>query len=410
MPVDTTEQPTDPSLTELFYHSETVRFVYWRRFSGVKFTVAMVAIVTVVSFVTGLSALSQEELIVRGPIGEFFPQILPVVQFGGVLFGFLLAVVTLGLRRQKRVAWVLGVLALPLLIVIPLASLQSTHIPLLGLIVVTFPLLIYNRAHFEASLNLTSLQLASLGSIVGVLAYGTIGSYAMRDQFIELHTWTDSAYYVLVTIATVGYGDITPTTAQAKWFSLSVIIFGTGAFTAAIGALVIPAIEKRMASAVGNIKPSELSLMEDHILVLGYSDITDSLIHQLTDTVDVIVVTADPDEAALIDDRDINVLTGDPTDEAVLSEAAIEYARGIVVATRNDANDVLAILAARTLNPDVRIVAAANEPRNARKLNEVGADEVISPSDLGGILLGKSILEETALEDLINRLTSTDEE
>ena len=387
-----TTPPSDTALERLFYHGEKVRLVYWREFSGAKTAVLLTGLVAVLAFVTGLSNLSRE---VRydGPLAAVIPGDPGFVQFTGVLLAFVLAGLVFGLQRRKRLAWYLTLLTLPLVTLLPLTTFQTTDVPLLVLLAVAVPLLFVNRSAFDQRIELSSLQIASLSSVLGVGLYGTVGSYVLREQFGELETWGDAVYYVIVTVATVGYGDITPLTTEAKWFSLSVIVFGTGAFTVAIGALIVPAIEKRMAAAFGNMTPSELSLLEDHVLVLGYGDITESLLEELADETDVVVVTPDSDRASALDDRDVNVLTDDPTDESVLEAARIGDASGVVVATRDDARDVLTILAARKANPEVRIVAAANDRRHVDKLEQVGADEVISPMEIGGRLLGRSILD-----------------
>ena len=387
-----TTPPSDTALERLFYHGEKVRLVYWREFSGAKTAVLLTSLVAVLTFVTGLSNLSRE-LRYDGPLAAVIPGDPGFVQFTGVLLAFVLAGLVFGLQRRKRLAWYLTLLTLPLVTLLPLTTFQTTDVPLLVLLAVAVPLLFVNRSAFDQRIELSSLQIASLSSVLGVGLYGTVGSYVLREQFGELETWGDAVYYVIVTVATVGYGDITPLTTEAKWFSLSVIVFGTGAFTVAIGALIVPAIEKRMAAAFGNMTPSELSLLEDHVLVLGYGDITESLLEELADETDVVVVTPDSDRASALDDRDVNVLTDDPTDESVLEAARIGDASGVVVATRDDARDVLTILAARKANPEVRIVAAANDRRHVDKLEQVGADEVISPMEIGGRLLGRSILD-----------------
>lgn len=395
-----TPDSSEPALERLFYHSERIRLIYWDEFSGAKTAVLLTGFVAVLAFVTGLSNLSQPDVTYDGPLAAAIPGDPGLVQFTGVLFAFVLVGLVFGLQRRKRLAWYLTLAVLPLVTLLPLTTFQTTDVPLLLSILVALPLLFVNRGAFDQRIELSSLQIASLSSIVGVGLYGTVGSYVLQDQFGGLDTWTDSLYYVIVTIATVGYGDITPLTTGAKWFSLSVILFGTGAFTVAIGALIVPAIEKRMAAAFGTMTPSELTLLEDHVLVLGYSDITESLLDELADQVDVVVVTPDADEASTLNDRDVNVLTDDPTHEETLSDARIDDASGVVVATRDDANDVLAILAARKSNPEVRIVAAANDQQHVDKFEEVGADEVISPMEIGGRLLGRSILEEASAESL----------
>ena len=377
----------------MFYPVDRIPFVEWREFSGAKPTVALVAAVTVLAFVTGLSNLSQPQAIVGGPLGAVVPGARVFVRFAGVLLAFPLALVTFGLSRRRRVAWVAAVGLVPVFAVFPFIDARPTEIPLFLLVLTTVPLLVANREEFDTALALSSLQIASLTSILGVVLYGTVGSYGLRDQFFELQGWGDAFYYVIVTIATVGYGDITPRTAEAELFSLSVILFGTGAFTVAVGALIGPAIESRMASAFGTMTASELALLEDHVVVLGYGDVTESFLDQVADGTDLVVVTTDTDAAARLSDAGVEVLTDDPTDESALEDARLDAARGVAVASDDDATNVLAVLAARNVNPDVRIVAVANGDTHVGKLDSVGADEVIDLRSIGGRILGATVLD-----------------
>ncbi|MFC7076902.1 NAD-binding protein [Haloarcula halophila] len=394
----------EPALEEVFYPAERVPFVEWGAFSGGKSTVLATGVVTLVSFLTGLSHLSEATPTLDGPLTVVLAVPPAVVQFGGVLFAFVLGIVTVGLQRRKRIAWRVAVVLVPALAAIPLLTLQTTDVPLLAAIVLAVPLLVRNRDRFDQSVDLSPLQLASLLSIVGVVMYGTVGAYGLRDQFTgEPMSWADAFYFVMVTIATVGYGDFTPTTPEAKLFSLSIILFGTGAFTVAVGALVGPLIESRMANAFGIMTASELTLLDDHVVVLGYGDVTDSLLDELTDETDLVVVTDDADVAASLDE-DLNVLTEDPTDETVLSDARVDAARGVVVGSDDDARDVLAVLAAKRVNPEVRVVAAATEEKHVEKFESVGADEIINPRTIGGQLLGRSVLDEAATESVVEDL------
>jgi len=402
--VDRTDTQTEAALEELFYPDEKIPFIDWEQFSGARPTVVLTGIITLLAFVTGLSNLSQTTIALDGPLVSVLPVSVGFARFAGVLIAFLLGPVIVGLRRRKRLAWRVAVVALPVLAVLPLTTLQTTDIPLLLVILVTFPLLVRNRSGFDRSIDLSPLQIASLFSIVGVGLYGTMGAYGLRNQFLELETWGDAVYYVVVTIATVGYGDITPTTPVAKWFSLSIIVFGTSAFTIAVGALIGPAIESRMANAFGNMTASELTLLEDHILILGHGDLTASLLDTIPDDTAVAVVTPDAEVASALDIEGINVLTDDQTDEDVLRDAQIESADGVVVGSDDDARDVLAVLAAINVNPDVRIVAAANEEKHVGKLASVGADRVINSRTIGGQLLGKSVIEDDVADSVASTL------
>jgi voltage-gated potassium channel len=407
---DASDERTEPALEEVFYPVDRIPFVEWGAFTGGKSTVLLVGAVTLLSFLTGLSNLSQSTPAMDGPLSVFLSLPAGVVQFGGVLFAFVLGVVTVGLQQRKVVAFRAALVLLLALAMLPLTTLQTTDIPLLLGIAVTYPLLLRNRAQFDQSVDFSPLQIASLSAIGGVGLYGTVGAYALRSEFTgDPLTWSDAVYFVIVTIATVGYGDFAPTTARARWFALSIILFGTGAFTVAIGALVGPVIESRMATAFGIMTASELTLLEDHVVVLGYGGMTDSLLEELDDEAEPIVVTDDADAAAMLDDAGLNVLTGDPTDEAVLSDARIGSARGVVVGSDDDAQDVLAILAARSRNPDVRIVAAATEAKHVTKFETVGADEVVNPRSIGGTLLGRSVLDGSAPDTNLSDLDTSGE-
>lgn len=388
----TQEDSSESALEEMFYPADRIPFIDWDEFSGAKPTVVLTGIITILAFITGLSNLSQATLTLEGPLTAAVDVPLGFARFGGVLFAFVLGLVTVGLHRRKQIAWRVATIVLFGLVLLPLATFQTTDIPLLLVTVLTYPLLIRNRNRFDQSLDLSPIQIASLSAIFGVILYGTVGAYGLRNQFLELNSWGDAVYYVIVTIATVGYGDITPTTAQARWFSLSVILFGTGAFTVAVGALVGPAIESRMATAFGVMTASELTLLEDHIVVLGYGDVTESLINELADETEVVVVTPDEETVATLQGRDLNLLTGDPTDEAVLEDARVGTANGVVVGSNDDARDVLAVIATKNVNPDVRTVAAATAQKHVDKFRSVGADEVINPRSIGGRLLGQSVL------------------
>ena len=403
--VDAPDEGTEPALEAVFYPTDRIPFVEWGAFTGGKSTVLLVGAVTLLSFLTGLSTLSQAAPAMDGPLSVFLSLPAGLVQFGGVLFAFALGIVTVGLQQRKALALRAALVLLPALAVLPLTTLQTTDVPLLVSIVVTYPLLLRNRAQFDQSIDLSPLQIASLSAIGGVGLYGTVGAYALRGEFTgEPLTWSDAVYFVIVTIATVGYGDFTPTTARARWFALSIILFGTGAFTVAVGALVGPVIESRMATAFGIMTASDLTLLEDHVVVLGYGGMTDSVLEELDDETERIVVTDDSDAATTLDEAGLNVLTGDPTDEAVLADARVGSARGVVVGSDDDAQDVLAILAARSSNPDVRIVAAATEAKHVDKFEAVGADEVVNPPSIGGTLLGRSVLDGSASETTLSEL------
>jgi voltage-gated potassium channel len=388
---DARDGGTDRAVEAVFYRHDRVSFLEWGDVSGGWATVVATGAVAVLAFVTGLSNLSGAPPL-DGPLTAAVAVPPSAVGVGSVLLAFALGGVTAGLRSRKRIAWLAAVILVPATAAVPLSTFGATDVPLLGGVGVAVPLLVRNRDRFDRPLELSPLQIASLSTILGVGLYGTVGAYSLRNSFLELDTWGDAAYYVVVTVATVGYGDITPTTPQARLFSASVILFGTGAFTIAVGALVAPVIESRMATAFGVMTASDLTLVDDHVVVLGYGDLTEALLTELGPGTDVVVVTTDPDVASRLESRDLNVLTGDPADESTLQDARVDAARGVVVGSDDDARDVLAVVATRAVAPDVRVVAAATEGKHVDKFRRVGADEVVDPRAIGGRLLGRSVM------------------
>ena len=390
---DPSETPMDAALQELFYRSDRVPFVYWREYTGTDTTVLLTGAVAVLAFVTGLSHFSQGDLAFDGPLAPLLPaEWTTVVPFGAVLGAFVLGGLAVGLRRRLRIAWYGTVIVLPLVVVLPLVTAEPTDVLLFVLSLGTFPLVVRNRTAFDQSLDLSPFQTAAIVAFVAGQVYGTVGAYRLRADYAGIETWTDAFYYIVVTGTTVGYGDATPTSQGAKLFTLSAIVISTGTFAVASGSLIVPAIESRVSAAFGTMTASELALMEDHVVVLGYGDLTEPLVDELVTTTDVVVVTADADTASALDEEDVNVLTADPTNEDALRDARIDAASGVVAATADDAQDTLAVLAAREANPDLRIVAAATDHGHVGKLERVGADEVISPSVIVGRQLGQSVL------------------
>jgi len=393
---DTREQGRDAALEELFEYGERVRLVDWSSFSGAKTSVLLVGAVAVVAFVTGLSDLSGGAVALDGPLAGLVPGAGGLMRLYAVFFAFLLGPLALGLRRRLKIAWYGTLVALSLVALLPLLTADATDLLLLLAALVALPHVVRNRGRFDQAVDLSAFQAAALAAFLGVQLYGTVGAYAMRGAFTGVDSLTDAFYYIVVTGTTVGYGDVTPTTDVTKLFALSVIVLGTISFTVASGSLLIPALESRISSAFGNMSASELSLLEDHVLVLGHGDITAPLLDELDGETDLVVVTEDTDAASSLRERELNVLTADPTDAESLRDARIDAAEGVVVATADDARDVLAVLAARQENPDVRVVAAATDRKHVEKLEGVGADRVISPTIIGGQLLGRSVLDEDA--------------
>jgi voltage-gated potassium channel len=362
-------------------------------------TVGLTMAVALLSVVTGIANISAQ--IVVGPLAAVTPiEIQRIAGFTGVLTGFLMIVSALGLRRGLRGAWYSTVALLPLTALQGLLQSSPLSVPLVVLSVLAMPNALYNQNRFTRALSLSTSQLAALSAIVGVQVYGTVGAYAFRDEFTSIETLSDAFYYTLVTASTVGYGDATPVSQSARLFGMSVVILGTASFALALGTLLGPLLEARFARVLGRMTDRNHHLLENHVLILGYGELTDAIVTEITDGSTYVVVTDEQEHVAHLSEQGVDVFPGNPSDESSLLQVGIERARSVVVATNDDGGDSLAVLTARELNPEIRIVAAATKRENIQKLKRAGADTVISPTVIGARLLVQSSFGDEELNDM----------
>ncbi|MFB6117940.1 NAD-binding protein [Halosegnis sp.] len=377
---------------------------------GLRAAVWLPTLVAVLSVVTGIINIGATSVV--GPLSPYIPAVVErTAGFTGALTGFLMLMAVYGLRRRVRIAWGLTVLLLPVTALQGLAQSSAYSLPLIVLSLLSLPTVLGNYRAFDRGLSLSTTQLASLAAIVGAQAYGTIGAYVLREEFANVATVTDAFYFTLVTASTVGYGDVTPTTQTARLFTMSVLLLGVASFGVALGTLLTPAIEARLAQALGTMNDSTLDLLEDHVIVVGVSDLTEPIIEELAAANrPSVVVTRSQERAGRLRERDIEFIVADPSDEEPLRRVGVNRARALVAATDNDAQDAMAVLTARELNPGLDIVAAATDRENVAKLRRAGADTVISPSVIGGHLLAQSAMGAGDVESIADRIMEVPED
>ncbi len=144
--------------------------------------------------------------------------------------------------------------------------------------------------------------------------------------------------------------------------------------------------------------------MRNHVVVLGYSYLTRPVLDRLGKRVEYVVVATDSELAERLRSRGYKVVEAESINEEALLEADIENATAVVVASDSDADDSLAILTARDINPEVEIVAVASNSENAEKLRRAGADTVISPADIVGKLLVESAMTGEDTSELVEKI------
>ncbi len=212
-------------------------------------------------------------------------------------------------------------------------------------------------------------------------------------SLVEHLSLFNGLYWALVTMTTVGYGDIVPHTAAGKIIAMLTITAGIAVYTATISVIagsIVEAAEKRRQ---GYIRYRGVR----HIVVVGWTPASEAAIRELRSrgyTGDIVLVTEKP--STVIREADIEGVTlvrGDPTRRETLLRANVPKANMVIVSTNDDASTALVVLSVRGLNTHARIVAESLHPENVGLMHKAGADIVVPTRDLGGRMLATSLIE-----------------
>lgn len=216
---------------------------------------------------------------------------------------------------------------------------------------------------------------------LSLLLYGTLG-------YVLLEGWSlgDALYMTVITITTVGYREVGPLDASGKLFTSSLILLGVGAFFYTFTTLVQTVVEGELAQALGRRRLEErIAHLKDHFILCGYGRVGEEIARDFQERgVDFVVLDADAARVEQARAAGFLAFQGDATEDAALEATRVRQARGLIAAVETDAANTYITLAARSLNPDLRIIARTDHPASAPKLRQAGADRVISPYAIGG--------------------------
>lgn len=234
-----------------------------------------------------------------------------------------------------------------------------------------------------------------VGAFVLLILVGTLG-YALLEGW----SWHDALFMTVITLSTVGFGEVQPLTPVGELFTIVLIIMGVGgaAYTFSTVADYIVAGELR-----GFLRRQrmvrQIAQMDEHYIVCGYGRVGRQVAAELSASgSDVVVVENDLRETEDLEEREVVHIVGDATEDEILRQAGIATAKGLCTCLPDDAQNVFTVLTARTLNPNLIIIARSNASANDRKLRIAGANHVISPHVIGGHRMATQLLNPTVVE------------
>jgi voltage-gated potassium channel len=243
-------------------------------------------------------------------------------------------------------------------------------------------------------------------AIVAVIAGGTIGYHQLTNW-----SWFDSLYMTLTTLTTIGYGEPSGMTQQARYFTVVFIIVGVSTVGYAVAITTKLLIESEILLALGRRKVSkEAGKLRNHFVICGAGRVGSRVAKEMASKgVDFVIIERDNEVADKMSELGYLVVRGDATDEQTLTSVSIAHAQGIVCAAPSDADNVYMTLMARDMNPAIYIVARANEESAEPKLIKAGANKVVSPNRIGSHQMAQALLQ-PAVSQFIELTTMGSEE
>jgi len=221
-----------------------------------------------------------------------------------------------------------------------------------------------------------SLAIAFLLFLLSVIGY----------RWLEDFTWSESVYMTVITLSTVGFGEVKPLTPEGRIFTAMIILMGVITIAVLFSTLTEYIIAGELTGTINTRRlMQKIKKLQNHYIVCGFGRVGEQVAAELSN-LGMPCVVVDQDKTAIeqCEIQHLNYIEGDATENETLLQAGIERARGLVAALSSDAENVFVVLGARSLNPDLTIVGRSTGEESEEKLRMAGTDWVVSPYRMAG--------------------------
>jgi len=231
--------------------------------------------------------------------------------------------------------------------------------------------------------------------LVLILLVGTLG-------YVLLEGWPviDALYMTIITITTVGFGEVNIVSSSGRVFTIFIIFMGMGIMAYSLGMVAQIMVETQVKTILGRRKlGKELRSIKNHYIVCGFGRIGKIIARGLKGQgVPLVVIDQSPDLREILEEENIPHIIGDATSDDILLEAGIETAKGLVTVVLSDADNLFITMTARGLNPRLFIVSRADNDATEKKLMRAGANKVVLPYLIGGMRMVHTILKPAVMD------------
>lgn len=244
-----------------------------------------------------------------------------------------------------------------------------------------------------------------LAGFLGLLIFiGTIGFYLLehRDNSKQISDLFDALYFTIVTIATVGFGDIAPQTTGGRLLAIIMIFSGLGVL-AFFTSIIVATLGEQIQELRDQRTHIELNHYSNFVIICGFGRVGQHIADQLKkDKKHFVIIDISEKNILKAKRRGYPSICADASQNKVLKNAGINgKASAVLCTTGSDVINVYITLTSRHLNPNIRIISRANHQENIKKLYQAGANDVIQPFEIAGLVLAEYIGQPVAFEAIL---------
>ncbi len=237
--------------------------------------------------------------------------------------------------------------------------------------------------------------------ILFINAVGTVGY-----MLIEGWNFRDSLFMTVITLTTVGYGEVHDLSPAGETFTIILLIVGVGIIFYLLATMAKIILEGELREIIGRTRlQRRIKELKNHYIICGYGRMGRTIVKELLSK-GVKFIIVEKSAAKIPENEEHIFLEGDATSDEVLKNAGIERAKGLVSVLPTDAENLFVVLSARELNANLLIVTRASEETSEIKILRAGADRVVSPYHTGGLKIANMILK-PAVVDFIEFATKS---
>ena len=220
----------------------------------------------------------------------------------------------------------------------------------------------------------------ALALLVMVLLFGVFGY-----RFLSDYTWIDAFYMTIITVTTVGFSEVRPLDAEAKIFTVVLIVTSVFIFAFAISVITEYILSRNALQLLKKKKvKNKISSLSKHVIICGFGRNGNQAAERLKAYNRPFVVIEKDREVIEKFEDEILFVDGDANEDDTLIEAGIDRAQYLITAMPDDAANLFVVLSARQLNNNLFIISRASQITSQKKLKLAGADKVIMPDKIGG--------------------------